>query len=98
MNGAAEPGVVYLAGAGPGDPNLLTLRVLRLLETADVNVPAELGPGGIPALAHAGAESTTGGKRCGQPRMPQGEMHALMVEEAGGGGSVLRLKSGDPLI
>ena len=98
MNAAAQPGMVYLAGAGPGDPNLLTLRVLRLLETADVILPDDLVSAEILALAHAGAEITPVGKRCGQPRITQAQIHVLMLDAARAGRSVLRLKSGDPLI
>jgi uroporphyrin-III C-methyltransferase len=98
VNAAAQPGTVYLAGAGPGDPNLLTLRVVRLLETADVILPDDLVSEEILALAHAGAEITPVGKRCGQPRITQAEIHILMLEAARAGKSVLRLKSGDPLI
>jgi uroporphyrin-III C-methyltransferase len=98
MNDAARPGTVYLAGAGPGDPNLLTLRVVRLLETADVILPDDLVSEEIVSLAHAGAEITPVGKRCGQPRITQAEIHVLMLEAARMGKSVLRLKSGDPLI
>jgi uroporphyrin-III C-methyltransferase len=98
MNNGAQAGTVYLAGAGPGDPGLLTLRVLRLLETADVVLPDDLVSGEILSLAHAGAEITPVGKRCGQPRITQAEIHVLMVEAARAGRSVLRLKSGDPLI
>jgi uroporphyrin-III C-methyltransferase len=98
MNAAAVGGTVYLAGAGPGDPNLLTLRVLRLLETADVILPDDLVSEEILSLAHAGAEITPVGKRCGQPRITQAEIHVLMLKAAREGKSVLRLKSGDPLI
>ena len=98
MNAAAQPGTVYLAGAGPGDPNLLTVRVLRLLETADVILPDDLVSEEILSLAHKGAEITPVGKRCGQPRITQAEIHVLMLEAARAGRSVLRLKSGDPLI
>jgi len=98
VNTAAEPGMVYLVGAGPGDPNLLTLRALRLLETADVILPDDLVSEEVLALAHAGAEVTPVGKRCGQPRITQAEIHHLMIEAARASRSVLRLKSGDPLI
>ena len=98
MNAAAQPGTVYLAGAGPGDPNLLTLRVLRLLETADLVLPDDLVSAEILSLAHSGAEIIPVGKRCGQPRITQAEIHALMLDAARAGRSVLRLKSGDPLI
>jgi uroporphyrin-III C-methyltransferase len=95
---AAQPGHVYLAGAGPGDPDLLTLRTLRLLETADIILPDDLVSNEILALAHPGAEITPVGKRCGQPRITQAEIHVLMIAGAQAGRSVLRLKSGDPLI
>lgn len=98
MKTAAQSGTVYLAGAGPGDPGLLTLRVLRLLETADVILPDDLISEEILSLAHGGAEITPVGKRCGQPRITQAEIHVLMIEAARAGKSVLRLKSGDPLI
>jgi uroporphyrin-III C-methyltransferase len=98
MRAGAQPGVVYLAGAGPGDPELLTLRVLRLLETADVVLPDDLVSEEILAMANAKAEITPVGKRCGQPRITQAEIHVLMIEAAHAGKSVLRLKSGDPLI
>jgi uroporphyrin-III C-methyltransferase len=98
MNLSAQPGQVYLAGAGPGDASLLTLRALRLLETADVILPDDLVSNEILNLAHADAEIIPVGKRCGQPRITQVGIHALMVEAARAGKSVLRLKSGDPLI
>jgi uroporphyrin-III C-methyltransferase len=94
----AKPGTVYLAGAGPGNPELLTLRSLRLLQTADVILPDDLVSEEVLALAHAGAEITPVGKRCGQPRITQAEIHCLMIEAAHAGRSVLRLKSGDPLV
>jgi uroporphyrin-III C-methyltransferase len=72
--------------------------VLRLLETADVILPDDLVSEDILSLAHAGAEITPVGKRCGQPRITQAEIHVLMIEAAQAGKSVLRLKSGDPLI
>lgn len=95
---AAQSGHVYLAGAGPGDPDYLTLRTVRLLETADLILPDDLVSEEILALAHAGAEIIPVGKRCGQPRITQAEIHVLMINGAQEGKSVLRLKSGDPLI
>jgi uroporphyrin-III C-methyltransferase len=99
----AQPGTVYLAGAGPGDPELLTLRALRLLQTADVILPDDLVSDEVLALASPSALIVPVGKRCGQPRITQEGIHALMLEHAGPkdgkpGRSVLRLKSGDPLI
>jgi uroporphyrin-III C-methyltransferase len=94
----ARPGTVYLVGAGPGDPNLLTLRAVRLLESADLILPDDLVSEEVLALAHAGAEIVPVGKRCGQPRITQAEIHVLMIDAAQRGRSVLRLKSGDPLV
>lgn len=98
MSTPATPGTVYLAGAGPGDPDLLTLRVLRLLQTADLILTDDLVSPEILALAHPAAEIIPVGKRCGQPRVTQSEINQLMVEHAHRGRSVLRLKSGDPLV
>ena len=94
----AQSGHVYLVGAGPGDPGLLTLRAHSLLKTADVILPDDLVSDDILALASPTAEIIPVGKRCGQPRITQAGIHALMLAHAGEGRSVLRLKSGDPLI
>jgi uroporphyrin-III C-methyltransferase len=94
----AQPGHVYLVGAGPGDPSLLTLRALTLLQTSDVILPDDLVSDEILALSSPTAEIIPVGKRCGQPRITQAEIHALMLHHATAGSSVLRLKSGDPLI
>jgi uroporphyrin-III C-methyltransferase len=94
----ARQGHVYLAGAGPGDPDYLTLRTVRLLETSDLILPDDLVSDEILSLAHAAAEIIPVGKRCGQPRITQAEIHVLMIDAAQAGKSVLRLKSGDPLI
>jgi uroporphyrin-III C-methyltransferase len=94
----AQSGVVYLVGAGPGDPELLTLRAVRLLMTADVVLPDDLVTDEILALASPSALVIPVGKRCGQPRITQAGIHALMLEHASADRSVLRLKSGDPLI
>ena len=98
MNKEAQPGTVYLAGAGPGDPGLLTLNTVQLLQTADVILPDDLVSDEILALASPTAEIIPVGKRCGQPRITQAEIHALMLQHASTDRSVLRLKSGDPLI
>lgn len=98
MNSPAQAGTVYLAGAGPGDPGLLTLRAHRLLQTSDVILPDDLVSDEVLALASPSAIVIPVGKRCGQPRITQAGIHALMLEHATAGKSVLRLKSGDPLV
>jgi uroporphyrin-III C-methyltransferase len=95
---SAEPGVVYLVGAGPGDSELLTIRALRLLQTADIILPDDLVSDDVLGLASPSALVIPVGKRCGQPRITQAGIHALMLEHAQAGRSVLRLKSGDPLV
>ena len=95
---AAQPGTVYLVGAGPGDPELLTMRALRLLESADIILPDDLVSDEILALASGRAQIIPVGKRCGEPRIAQAGIHILMLEHARAGRSVVRLKSGDPLV
>lgn len=94
----AESGHVYLVGAGPGDPALLTLRAAHLIKTADVVLPDDLVSDEILALTSPTALVIPVGKRCGQPRITQAGIHELMLEHASSGSSVIRLKSGDPLI
>jgi uroporphyrin-III C-methyltransferase len=94
----AQKGTVYLVGAGPGDPELLTLRAVRLLESADVVLHVDLVPDEVLALVHRHALITSVGKRCGRPRITQAGIHRLMIESARAGQSVVRLKSGDPLV
>lgn len=94
----AVKGTVYLVGAGPGDPELLTVKALRLLESADVVFHDDLVPDEVLALANRHALVTSVGKRCGRPRITQQGIHSLMVEAARAGQSVVRLKSGDPLV
>jgi uroporphyrin-III C-methyltransferase len=98
VSSSAQAGVVYLVGAGPGDPELLTLRALRLLQTADVVLPDDLVSDEVLSLASPSALVVPVGKRCGQPRITQAGIHALMLEHAQAGHSVVRLKSGDPLV
>jgi len=98
MNAAAEAGHVYLVGAGPGDPNFLTLRALHLLQTADVILPDDLVSDEVLSLVNPEAVVIPVGKRCGQPRITQAGIHELLLLHAGAGKSVVRLKSGDPLI
>jgi uroporphyrin-III C-methyltransferase len=91
-------GKVYLVGAGPGDPELLTVKALRLLQSADVVLHDDLVPPAILELAAPAADVVNVGKRCGAKSITQPEINARMVELARAGRSVVRLKSGDPLI
>jgi uroporphyrinogen III methyltransferase/synthase len=92
----ARPGVVYLVGAGPGDPGLITARALELIETADVILHDRLIPPGALDAARPDAELIHVGKRPGDPEVPQPEIEKLIVERARAGRSVVRLKGGDP--
>jgi uroporphyrin-III C-methyltransferase len=98
MKTAAQSGVVYLVGAGPGAAELLTLRAVRLIETADVILPDDLVSDEVLEMASPTAMVVPVGKRCGQPRITQAGIHALMLEHARAGRSVVRLKSGEPLL
>ncbi len=96
--GGAVRGRVYLVGAGPGDPDLLTARAARLLATADVVLNDDLVPEAVLAMAHPEALALNVGKRCGAKKITQAEINQLMIENARAGRSVVRLKSGDPLV
>ena len=91
-------GTVSLVGAGPGDPDLLTVKALRLIQTAEVILHDDLVPHAILQLASPAAEVLNVGKRCGTKTITQGEINALMFEHARANRRVVRLKSGDPLI
>ncbi|HEY1647884.1 MAG TPA: siroheme synthase CysG [Terracidiphilus sp.] len=95
---AAQAGTVYLVGAGPGDPELLTVKAVRLIEKADVILHDDLVPPAILDLALPQAVVVNVGKRCGTKTITQEEINALMVEHAQAGRIVVRLKSGDPLL
>jgi len=91
-------GTVYLVGAGPGDPDLLTVKALRLIQSAQVILHDDLVPQAILALASSNAEIVNVGKRCGTKTITQDDINALMIQHARAGKAVVRLKSGDPLI
>ena len=93
-----EGGKVYLVGAGPGDPDLLTVKALRLIQTAGVVLHDDLVPQAILDLAAPDAAVVNVGKRCGAKTITQEEINALMVARASEHRVVVRLKSGDPLI
>jgi uroporphyrin-III C-methyltransferase/precorrin-2 dehydrogenase/sirohydrochlorin ferrochelatase len=94
----AVAGQVAMVGAGPGDPELLTIKALRLIESADVLLHDDLVPPAILDLAPLHAMVVNVGKRCGAKTIAQQEINALMIEHAQAGRSVVRLKSGDPLL
>jgi uroporphyrin-III C-methyltransferase len=89
---------VFLVGAGPGDPELLTLKAYALLRRADVVLHDDLVPCAIVSLAGQRAKVVNVGKRCGAKRISQTEINFLMIEHARLGNAVIRLKSGDPAI
>ena len=91
-------GKVYLVGAGPGDPELLTVKALRLLRTADAVLHDDLVAPEILKLIPSSAQVHNVGKRCGKKKILQEEINFLMIALADSGLRVVRLKSGDPLI
>jgi uroporphyrin-III C-methyltransferase len=91
-------GKVYLVGAGPGDPELLTLKALKILKRADVVLHDELVSPEILAFAASTARIQNVGKRCGGKSTSQTEINSLLVQYALLGFQVLRLKGGDPFI
>ncbi|UWU49642.1 uroporphyrin-III C-methyltransferase [Limnospira platensis C1] len=91
-------GKVYLVGAGPGDPGLLTLKGKVLIESADVVIYDALVSEEILAMINPKAEKIHAGKRRGRHSLPQEETTQLMIEQAQTHGVVVRLKGGDPFV
>ena len=91
-------GVVYLVGAGPGDPELLTLKALRLLRETDAIVYDQLVSPEVLALARTDAERVFVGKKPGAFCCPQRDIESTLIRLAREGKSVVRLKGGDPFI
>jgi uroporphyrin-III C-methyltransferase len=92
------PGEVWLTGAGPGDPRLLTLMALHGVQTADDIVHDSLVDSRIFRLARADADIIPAGKRGGKPSPHQADINILLIERAKAGRKVLRLKGGDPFV
>jgi len=95
---ACASGRVFLVGAGPGDPELLTLRAVRVLGQADVIVYDHLVSASVLDFARPGAERIYAGKRRNEHTLRQEQINALLVKLARQGRQVVRLKGGDPFI
>jgi uroporphyrinogen III methyltransferase/synthase len=95
---SARAGVVYLVGAGPGDPGLITVRGLELIASAEVILYDRLAPAQLLRGARPDAELVYVGKKPGEPAVEQAETERLMVEAGREGRSVVRLKGGDPFV
>ena len=91
-------GKVYLVGAGPGDPDLLTVKAVRTLGFADIVLHDALVSAEVLALVSQEAQVINVGKRCGKKSISQEEINRLLVQYAAAGKTVIRLKSGDPSI
>lgn len=92
------PGTVWLVGAGPGNPELLTMKAVRLIERADIVFYDALVGDGVLALIPAGTETVSVGKRSGRHSKDQRTIDAMLVDAAAAGKRVVRLKGGDPSI
>ncbi len=98
LNRQHRQGRVSLVGAGPCDPELLTIKALKALQQAEVVVFDRLVGEDILRLSNANAERIYVGKRCGRPSMSQPEINAVLIEQAKLGKQVVRLKGGDPFV
>ena len=98
QDSAGSAGKVYLVGAGPGDPGLITARGQYLVETADVVVHDRLVDERLLARARPDAEVIDAGKSPGSERNRQADINALLISKASEGRSVVRLKGGDPFV
>lgn len=92
----SAPGLVHFVGAGPGDPDLLTVKARALLERAEIILHDDLVSAPILSLAGNDSVILNVGKRCGTKRITQADINSLMIAAARRGMDVLRLKSGDP--
>lgn len=98
MNTPIRKGKVYLMGAGPGNPELLTLQAAQILKSAEVVLHDHLVPQEILDLVPAWTQVRNVGKRCGQAGISQDQIHSLLIAAAREGKQVVRLKGGDPLL
>ncbi len=96
--GDAMPGIVYLVGAGPGDPGLLTLKGRDCLAAADIVIYDYLANAALLDFAPAAAERIYAGKQANRHTLSQDEINDLLVEKAREGKTVVRLKGGDPFL
>lgn len=98
MNTLIRKGKVYLMGAGPGNPDLLTVQAVRVLSTAEVVLHDHLVSQEILDLIPAWTQVRNVGKRCGHAGISQDQIHVLLISAAREGKQVVRLKGGDPLL
>src|SRR6478736_4756024 len=98
VHAKAGPGICYLAGAGPGDVGLVTVKARECVERADVIIYDYLCNPEILGWARPDAEILYVGKKAGAHTMSQEEINALLVEKTAAGKRVLRLKGGDPFL
>ena len=93
-----KKGKIYLVGAGPGDPELITLKGIKAIERSDVLVYDYLAPDALLQYARADCEKIYVGKKAGCHSMPQKQINRLIIERASDGAVVTRLKGGDPFV